>query len=270
MLRVVHDDERPPGRGSGWVRVSTTRRDVGLIELVAALVGEPGAEVPSGVHPTLAAAGKAVSDLSSWRGRRELRPLALSFPGTAHTGLTTPARLAERCTSAALDSPGELSEREVRRLEAARRLARFLLGDREEVPRGLARWWLPSTRLLRLDEPLYRCLGASARVSEAVGIVARACGPDRDRRLRTLLVQCLAEVPKGNATSGSEYRMQFPDTSASPTRHGTSGPVGLEPTTYGMQSTGRPRPLESVAGRQGSSRQPKHLCDGGPEHGQGS
>lgn len=270
MLQVIHGDERPPDHGSGWVRVSSTRRDVGLIDLVAALVGEPGAEVPTGVHPTLAAAGKAVSDLSSWRGRRELRPLALAFPGTAHTGLTTPARLTRLCTSAALASPGALTAREFRRLAAARRLARFLLGDSEEVPRGPTRWWLPATRLLRLDEPLYRCVVASARVSEAVGVVARACGPDRDRRLRTLLVQCLAELPMREASPGCDSWMPFPDASARSTGHRTSGPVGLEPTTYGMQSTGRPRPVETVAGRQGPPRQPKYLCDGGPEHGQGS
>lgn len=194
ILHVVQDGERPVRRRrSGWAWVSSSRRDVGLIDLVAALVGEPGVDTPSGVHPTLAAVGKAVSDLSSSTGRRELRPLALSFPGTAHIGVTTPARLVDVCTSAALVSPVELTQREVRKLGAARRLARSLLREGEETPRGASSWWLPATRILRLDEPLYRRFVAPAHVAEAVGTVARSCGRDRDRRLRTLLVQCLAE-----------------------------------------------------------------------------
>ncbi|HWL49834.1 MAG TPA: hypothetical protein VNT92_08140, partial [Acidimicrobiia bacterium] len=148
---------------------------------------------PSGVDATLAAVGEAVSDLSSSTGRRELRPLALSFPNTAHSGLTTPARLVDVCTSVALASPVELTQREVRRLGAARRLAGSLLREGEEAPRGAGSWWLATTRMLRLDEPLYRCFVAPAQVAEAVGIVARSCGRDRDRRLHTLLVQCLAE-----------------------------------------------------------------------------
>lgn len=194
MLHVVQDGERLGGRRrSGWASVSR-RRDVGLVDLVAALVGEPrGGDTPSSVHATLAAVGEAVSDLSSPTGRRELRPLALSFPDTAHIGLTTPARLVNICTSAALASPVELTQGEVRRLGAARRLARSLLQDGEEAPRGAGSWWLPITRMLRLDEPLYRCFVAPAQVAEAVGILAGSCGRDRDRRLRTLLVQCLAE-----------------------------------------------------------------------------
>jgi len=194
MLHVVQDGERPVGRcRSGWAWVPSSRRDVGLIDLAAALVGEPRGVTPSGVHATLAAVGEAVSDLSTSTGRRELRPLALSFPDTGHIGLTTPARLVNVCTSAALASPVELTQREVRRLEAARRLARSLLREDEEAPRGAGSWWLPAARILRLDEPLYRCFVAPAQVAEAVGVVARSCGRDRDRRLRTLLVQCLTE-----------------------------------------------------------------------------
>jgi hypothetical protein len=195
MLHVVDDAERARGRRrSGWAWVPSSRRDVGLIDLVAALVGEPRGGTPSGVHPTLAAVGEAVSDLSSSTGRRELRPLALSFPDTAHIGLATPARLVDVCTSAALASPVELTQREVRRLGAARRLARSLLQEGEEAPRGAGSWWLPTTRILRLDEPLYRCFVAPAQVAVSVGIVARSCGRDRDRRLHTLLVQCLTEL----------------------------------------------------------------------------
>ena len=194
MLHVVRDGERPRGqRRSGWAWVSTTRRDVGLIELVAALVGEPLGGTPSGVHATLAAVGAAVSDLSSAAGRRELRPLALSFPDTADVGLTSPARLVDVCTSAALASSVELTQREVRRLGAARRLARSLLREGEEAHRGAGSWWLPTTRMLRLDEPFYRLFVAPAQVAEAIGIVARSCGRGRDRRLHTLLVQCLSE-----------------------------------------------------------------------------
>lgn len=194
MLRVVQDGERPAGRPrSGWARVSS-RRDVGLMDLVAALVGEPRVATPSCVHPTLAAVGEAVSDLSSPTGRRELRPLALSFPGTEHLGLATPARLVDVCTSAALASPVVLTQREIRRLEAARRLARSLPREGEEAPGGAGSWWLATARLLRLDEPVYRRFVAPAQVTEAVGILARSCERDRDRRLRTLLVQCLTEL----------------------------------------------------------------------------
>jgi len=193
MLHVVRDGERPAGRlRSSWAWVSSSR-DVGLIDLVAALVGEPRAATSSGVHPTLAAVGEAVSDLSSSTGRRELRPLALSFPGTAHIGLTTPARLVDLCTSAALDSPVAVTEREVRKLTAARQLARSLLRDGAQTPCGARSWWLLTTRALRLDEPLYRRFVAPAQVAAAVETVARSCGRDRDRRLRTLLVECLAE-----------------------------------------------------------------------------
>jgi hypothetical protein len=198
MLRVV-DGEQPTGRGSGWIRVPSGRRDVGLMELVAALVGEPGADPPSGVHPTLAAVGGAVSDLSSPRGRRELRPLALSFPDTAHAGLAAASRLVHLCTSAALACPGERTRRGVRRLEAARRLARSVApGSEEDAPRGTARWWLPAARLLRLDGWLYCCFVSCTHATEALAIVGRTCGPDRDRRLRALLVQCLTETHRGS------------------------------------------------------------------------
>ena len=209
MLHVVHDGERPAGRrGSGWAWVPSSRRDVGLIDLVAAIVGEPGSDTPGGVHPTLAAVGEAVSDLSSPTGRRVLRPWALSFPGTAHSGLTTPARLVNLCTSAALASSGELAAREARRLESARRLARSLLPESEDAPGGAAPWWLPATRLLRFDEPLYRCFVAPAQAVAAVGIVARNCaGRGRDQRLRTLLGQCLTNVQRGepNPTVDTAY-----------------------------------------------------------------
>jgi hypothetical protein len=194
MLHAVGDGERPAGRRSaGWARVSSSR-DVGLIDLVAALVGEPRTATPSGVHPTLAAVGEAVSDLSSPTGRRELRPLALSFPDTEHRGLTTPARLVDLCASAALGCPLARSQREVHKLEAARRLARSLLREGEETPRGAGSWWLPATRAVGLDGPLYRRFVAPAQVVHAVGIVARSCGRDRDRGLRTLLVRCLTVV----------------------------------------------------------------------------
>jgi hypothetical protein len=211
MLRVVHDGERPVGRRrSGWVWVPSGRRDVGLIDLVAALVGEPGSDTPVGVHQTLAAVGKAVSDLSSPKGRRELRPLALSFPDTAHSGLTTPARLVDLCTSTALASPGELTAREGRRLESARRVARSLLPESDDAPCGVARWWLPATHLLRLDEPLYRCFVAPAQAVAAVEVMARSCaGQDRDRRLRMLLGQCLTSSkgePKPAVDTASNYR----------------------------------------------------------------
>lgn len=194
MLRVVGDGERPAGRRrSGWAWVSSGRRDVALLDLVAAIAGEPGAGSPGGVHPTLAAVGRAVSDLSTPSGRRELRPLALSFPDTSHPGLTTPARVVNLCTSAALTSPGELAAREARRLEAARQLARSLLPESEAGAGGVARWWLPAAHLLRLDEPLYRCCVAPSQSVSAVEIVARSCvGRERDRRLRTLLGHCLA------------------------------------------------------------------------------
>jgi len=211
MLHVVHDGERPAGRrGSGWAWVPSSRRDVGLIDLVAAIVGEPGSDTPGGVHPTLAAVGEAVSDLSSATGRRALRPWAPSFPDTSHFGLTTPARLVNLCTSAALASPGELAAREARRLESARRLARSLLPESEAAPAGAAPWWLPAARLLRFDEPLYRCFVAPAQAVAAVGIVARNCsGRDRDQRLRTLLGQCLTNVPRGEPNPPGGYCIQL-------------------------------------------------------------
>jgi hypothetical protein len=228
MLQVVTEGEPPPlRRRAGWARVSSRHRDVALIDLVAALVGEQGTDAPSGVHPTLVAVGQAVSDLSSVGGRRELRPLALAFPGTSHGGMSTPARLVDLCTSAALATTGELTAREVRRLEAARRLAQTLCDDRQGSFRGAARWWLPAARLGRLDEPLYRCFVAPAQVTAAVGIIARECGPERDLRLRMLLVQCLTEVSYGDPPQAAEYCIQFSDTWAPRTRHRDSGPVGM-------------------------------------------
>jgi len=258
MLHVVDDAERPAGRRrSGWAWVPSSRRDVGLIDLVAALVGEPRGGTPSGVHATLSAVGEAVSDLSSPTGRRELRPLALSFPNTAHSGLTTPARLVDVCTSAALASPVELTQREARRLEAAHRLARSLLREGGGAPRRAGAWWLPPTRLLRLDEPLYRRFVAPLQVAEAVGIVARSCGRNRDRRLRTLLVQCLTEVVAEESTGPGGILHPISGTSGSATRHRQSGPVGLWP-------------LHTVCNLRDSAPRPplaRSRCDGGRKDG---
>ena len=157
-----------------------------VLEAVSKLAREPWTDRPTCVHPVLGSVARAVHDHSSKTARRALLPLAPSFVGTAQSGYERSARLVALCVSTALTGPLARDERS--RLAGAHRTALFLL----EGPGGAAPWWLPFLDRFRLAEPFYRTFVATEQVSEAVAVVARASGDNRDVRLRQLLKQCLA------------------------------------------------------------------------------
>jgi hypothetical protein len=176
-----------------------------VLEIVSKLAREPWTDRPTCVHPVLGSIGRAVHDHSSKPARKALLPLAPRFIGTAQVGYERSARLVALCVSTALT--GVMTEDEGRRLAVAHRTALHLLAGRPEGerPGGLARWWLPVLERLRLGESCYRTFGATEQAAEAVAVVARACGDDRDVRLRQLLRQCLAAVgaPQGARRPGA-------------------------------------------------------------------
>ena len=178
------------------------RPDPCVLEIVSKLAREPWTDRPTCVHPVLGSIGRAVHDYSSRPARKALLPLAPGFIGTAQVGYERSARLVALCVSTALT--GAMTEDEARRLTASHRTALYLLAG-GEGPGGLARWWLPVLERLRLGESFYRTFVATEHAAEAVAVVARASGDDRDVRLRQLLRQCLAAVgaPQGARRPGA-------------------------------------------------------------------
>lgn len=161
------------------------RREPCVLEVVSKLAREPWTDRPTCVHPVLGSIGRAVHDHSSKSARRALVPLAPSFVGTAQLGFERSARLVALCVSTALAA--QAANDECRRLARAQHTALFLL----EGPGGAASWWLPLLDRFRLAEPFYRSFVATEQAAEAVAVVAKASGDDRDVRLRQLLRQCL-------------------------------------------------------------------------------
>jgi hypothetical protein len=167
------------------------RREPCVLEAVSKLAREPWTDRPTCVHPVLGSVARVVHDYSSKTARRALLPLAPSFIGTAQSGFERSARLVALCASTALAGPTVKAERN--RLAGAQQTALFLLGS-AQGPGGAARWWLPFLDRFSLSEPFYRTFVATEHAAEAVAVVARASGDDRDVRLRQLLKQCLATV----------------------------------------------------------------------------
>lgn len=189
-------------------------RDLCLMEIAAALAGEPGTDHPSCVHPVLAAVARAVYDQTSTSSRDALRMLAPKMIVTSRCGLEMSAQLVATCVSTALASPepGRITADERRRLAVAADIAQYLMdrcggaavrdrAGRVATLRGAARWWVRGLDRVSLTESFYRRVVAPEAAAEAVMVVSRASGAAKDRRLRQLLWWCLAVTsPSREAT----------------------------------------------------------------------
>jgi hypothetical protein len=178
-----------------------------LPDVVSVLAGEPWADWPSRVHPTLVAVAWGVHEHSSRAGRASLLPLAPALVDTARRGFETSARVVATCVSTALASPlpERITEDELDRLREAHGTARHLLArctgrdgadqpDHDEDDGAPAPWWVRVPGPATLVEPVYRRFAAPDAVALAVAVAARACDADRDRRLRRLLRWCVAQA----------------------------------------------------------------------------
>lgn len=69
-----------------------------------------------------------------------------------------------------------------------------MLSLSDQASNASTRWCFRAARLLRLDEPLHRCVVSCAQAAGGTGLVAQRGGADRDRRLCAPLVERLTNV----------------------------------------------------------------------------
>jgi hypothetical protein len=172
-----------------------------LMELAAALTGEPWTDHPASVHPVLAAVARAVNDRVSDGARECLSPLVQLMTGTAGTG-TGGRECPDRCARLVLlcaEKALELSPFMGAEMESARRTAFSVLSrpaGTGPVPAGQS-----GTAARRLAAALLDRLGllprmytrhAAAQVTQAVSVIAGASAGQRDAHLCRLLRACTA------------------------------------------------------------------------------
>jgi hypothetical protein len=180
---------RLPRLSGGWH--ATPADGWCLMELASVLAGEVWSDRPAAVHPVLASVARCVNDESGPAGRRRLLPFAVSLLGTAGAAEPVSAQLVVHCVRRA----GAWYGRDVRRLAAHLRIARYLLDRNQGWPPDVHPW---PRRLIRtadrvgLTAPAYRHVIAPAVVAEATKAIAVAAGEDRDDALHGLLADCTA------------------------------------------------------------------------------
>ncbi len=179
------------------------RKGACFMELASYLAGERWSDHPQCTHPLLATMARLVNDFTSDAGRPHLAPLIPSVIGLTSDDLRVDAIIALRAARTAL--PVASAERQrvlaVAILAAERVLANLDARPIDEVSEISAealaqvpdaeRWARRFTRGMRSSAKGFRRHAGPSAVRCAVQGIARACVPNPDERLRTLLASTI-------------------------------------------------------------------------------
>jgi len=188
------------------------------MEFASFLAGERWSDHPACTHPLLATLARNVNDQMSDEGRQQLLRLVPSVVGLRSDDPAVDVRIALLCASQALHSVAADTQRvlAVGILSAERQLA--LLEGRDEhdltdasaaaldsVPHAAA-WARSFGSGIEPTTGAFRDSGAPSIVCCAILGIAAACIPDREQRLRQLLIEGIALVQGMNAAEEAAER----------------------------------------------------------------
>jgi len=186
-------------------RHRTPRRGACFMEYASVLAGERWSDHPSCTHPLLAYLARLVNDHTSDDGRQKLAPLIPSVVcrrGNDRTWLTVAVAVAaqtildvpettQRALAAGLLQAERLCADAEPDLAATRGEAQLALG----MVSGAVAWVDRLGVRSRIDANTFAKRCAPTMVRCAVDGVVASAGPDRDRRLATLLEAAIAACP---------------------------------------------------------------------------
>lgn len=197
MPSASHAPESIPVLSRGKHR--NARRGACFMELASFLAGERWSDRPACTRPLLADVARHVNDYTSDENRPRLAVMIPSVIGLTGEDPETDARIAWRCAALAL--PVVSAERQ-RVLAVGLLSAAVLLGDRDAgTAQALAavpdaeRWARQFVQNVHTGRTLRRFArhGAPAVVHNASQGVVHWCVPDRDARLRAMLLAAIEE-----------------------------------------------------------------------------
>jgi hypothetical protein len=202
MTTDVHLPDSMPMLGRG--RHRNPRKGACFMEMASYLAGERWSDHPRCTHPLLASVARLVNDLTSDEHRSRLAELIPRVIGLVSDDPRVDARIALRCATAALPiaAAEDQNVMAVAVLAAERALAELEdrpPGSLEDASRAalasapLAAHWARSFGggSSEVSVEQFRRFAAPNIVRFAVPAVAKACVPDPDRRLRTLLIAAI-------------------------------------------------------------------------------